>query len=113
MVRQARRCASRGRRVVRERRSVALRPHLPKMFRPQRACEGGHVGGRTYVAIHTSFFFVSLRVDGRHQSMFAQSVDISIPPRARSIRVPSPSPSPLQARRHPLAPGLGSTAHRR
>jgi hypothetical protein len=64
MVRQARRCTSRGRRVARERRSIALRPHLPKMFHAQRACEGGHVGRRSYVAIQAYLF--SLRVDGRH-----------------------------------------------
>ena len=56
VVRQARRCASRGRRDAREPRGVALRPHLPKMFHAQRAREGGHVGGCAYVSIHASIF---------------------------------------------------------
>ena len=65
--------------------------------------------------IRASTFF-SFQVDGRIQSMFAQSVGISTPRHVRNIRVPNPSPrssTRLQARRHPRAPELGSTAHRR
>ena len=66
------------------------------------------MGGRSYVAIHASTLFLfALTGD---QSTFAQSVGISIPPRARSVRAPSPCSSHLQARRRPCAL---STAHHR
>jgi hypothetical protein len=110
MVRQARRRASRGRRAARERRGVALRPHLPKVLHTQRTREGRYVGGRAYVTatLLLCFFFA---LTGRFQSMFAQDVGISIPRRALSVRVPKPS-HPL-AHRLLRAPRLGSTARRR
>jgi hypothetical protein len=65
MVRQARRRATRGRRAARERRSVALRAHLPKMFHAQRAREGGRVGGRTYAPTPLFSFLVALTANAR------------------------------------------------